>query len=206
MKNFDKNIIQLVSYPRAGSHWVRMVMEKYLGAYCLPTSFYNSKLHWGFHLHDREVGNGDEGITEGFDRVIYLYRNPVDVVYSLLKYEGWGNDRRGEIIEEYKIHLSRWLNNNSDIKHITFIKYEDIKADPVSSFTKILEFMGFQDVREDTLAKICNESTLENLKQSIGNDSVINKNHFGGDYKTEREKFRDNYGSSILKEFEGLWL
>ena len=64
----DPSIIQLVSYPRTGSHWLRMLLEQYTSKYCSPTPFYkridetdiNGSDCWGFHLHDRIVGKGTE--------------------------------------------------------------------------------------------------------------------------------------------------
>ena len=182
-----------------------MILEQYLGKYCLPTSFYDSDEYWGFHLHDREVGNGDEGITSDFKRVIYLYRNPVDVVYSQLIYEGWEFERRREIVEEYKIHLQRWRIDNNDIDKIMFVKYEDIKTNPISAFFNIIEFLD-EEWNEDKLIKIYNDSTLENLNKKIKyDDSVINNNHFTGSYESERLEFTETFGQEILKEFSGLW-
>ena len=57
-KNYDRTLPQLVSYPRTGSHWVRLVLEQYLDEYCRPTTFFNSDNYWGYHLHDRIVGQG----------------------------------------------------------------------------------------------------------------------------------------------------
>ena len=203
--NTDKTLMQLVSYPRTGSHWTRMILEEYLGKYCLPTSFYGCNEHWGFHLHDRVVGAGDEGITSGFEKVIYLYRNPVDVVYSLLMYEGWGFERRKEIVEEYKTHLQRWTVDNSDIESIIYIKYEDIKTTPILSFKKIIKFLG-EEFDEERLTKIYNKSTMKNLAKSIADKNVIHKNHFVGTYDAERELFKNKFGNEIMKEFKTLWL
>ena len=206
IQNFDRTITRLVSYPRTGSHWLRMILEQYLGKYCLPTSFYDTDEYWGFHLHDREVGNGDEGITSDFEKVIYLYRNPVDVVYSQLVYEGWGFDRRHEVVEEYKIHLQRWRIDNDDIDRIIFVKYEDMKANPIGTFFNIIEFLD-EEWNEGELIKVYNNSTLENLNSRITyDDGVINNNHFTGSYQIEREEFTKIFSHEILESLGKLWL
>ena len=204
MKNFDTKITRLVSYPRTGSHWVRMILEKYLQKYCLPTSFYGNNEYWGYHLHDREVGNGDEGATDNFEKVIYLYRNPVDVVYSLLKYEGWTTQEKiNEIINEYKVHLTRWKLNNNDIKKIIFIKYEDIVENPENTFSEIINFLG-EDWDKDKLMKIYSESTHKNLSKNINDENVIDRGHFSGSYKTNKHAFTLKHGKYIMDQFKEL--
>lgn len=114
--NYDTSLIRLVSYPRTGSHYVRIVIEDCIHCPCAPTSFlFNENTPpWGFHLHDRIVGSGNEGAFSGFDSVIYLYRHPIDTIYSNIRYhesESWKT-----IAYEYKNHLERWMYNHSDCK------------------------------------------------------------------------------------------
>lgn len=203
-KNYDPTIITLVSYPRTGSHWLRMVLEKYLQKFCLPRSFYNTKEYWGNHIHDRIVGEGVEGRTKGFEKVIYLYRNPIDVVYSQLKYENMKFEDRHKIMDEYYIHLDRWLNNSSDIDNILYVKYESLKDKPIDIFRSIIEFLGYE-WNEKKLKDIYDESTLENLNKNIQDTKVINNSHFNGSYNFERKEFRKTFGKEIENKFLGIF-
>ena len=205
--NLDPSIPQLVSYPRTGSHWLRMILEQYLEKYCLPTSFYNNTEHWGFHLHDRIVGKGDEGITSGFEKVIYLYRNPIDTIYSQLKYEDlsfYYPENVSKIANEYYIHLNRWLYNSEDCKQVLFIKYEDIKNNHKTILKKVIEFLGYR-YNENKINKIFKNLTLERAKTKIEDSKVINKGHFNGEYKKNKEEFINLYKTDINKIFKEIW-
>lgn len=206
-QNFNPSIPQLVSYPRTGSHWLRMILEKYLKKYCLPTSFYNNKEYWGFHLHDRIVGKGDEGITSGFEKVIYLYRNPIDTIYSQLRYENLSfhhHESVSKIADEYYIHLHRWLHNNEDCKQILFIKYEDIKENHQVTLKNVIEFLGYQ-YNKKKIDIIYKDLTLENAKKKINDSQVINKDHFNGSYMLDKKEFINLYEESIKKMFKEIW-
>lgn len=207
-QNYDLTIPQLVSYPRTGSHWVRCILEQYLGKYCLPTSFYNNSDEcWGCHLHDRAVGQGDEGAVRDFDKVIYLYRNPVDVVYSLLKYERWTTQEKiNEIINEYKVHLTRWLYHNDDIKQIIYVTYEEVKNSPQSTFKKIILFLG-EKWNEDKLMSIYNNTTHQDIAQIVRerDPQVISKDHINGEYINNKQQFMILHKEYIDNQFKELW-
>lgn len=207
-KNYDRTLPQLVSYPRTGSHWVRLVLEQYLDEYCRPTTFFDCDNYWGYHLHDRIVGQGVEGITGNFDKVIYLYRNPVDTIFSQLTYEGmdWEDtDNVEQIVEEYFNHLDRWLFNNEDIKDIIFVKYEELKSDTVSTFSKILTFLN-RKVDKSKLSKICEETSIKQTKEKTTFDqNIVNTDHFNGNYEVNKKKFYKKYKNIILDEFSAVW-
>lgn len=207
MKNFDPKITQLVSYPRCGSHWVRLILEQYLDKYCLPTSFFNKKDYWGYHLHDRVVGKGDEGLTGGFDKVVYLYRKPTDTIFSLLMYENIDpfNLNNVEIISnEYYNHLNRWLYHNEDCHEIIFIKYDDIMNNHLVEFEKIICFLGFEfDIHK--LDRIYKEFSIKKSKEHILDPKVINQGHFDGNYSKIKKEFYEKFDHTINKKFENIW-
>ncbi|MGB1288530.1 MAG: hypothetical protein ACPG7F_18490, partial [Aggregatilineales bacterium] len=71
----------LVSFPRTGSHWFRMVAELYFERPTLVRAFYYpEKTDYLFlHTHDIEIDVERRN-------VIYLYREPVATIYSQLNY------------------------------------------------------------------------------------------------------------------------
>ena len=77
----DVNFPALVSFPRCGCHWITMLMELYFNRPFLELVYY---------LHDRidymGLHSHDHGLFIKKKSIIYLYRNPVDVLYSLLQY------------------------------------------------------------------------------------------------------------------------
>lgn len=101
----------LISFPRTGSHWLRMALELYFDRPMLTRHFFEHAsdrvLLW--HGHDKGLDYRATG------PVIYLYRGPVDVVFSELTFRhGEGAvDVSGEVVDEvaehYRRHLRRWL-------------------------------------------------------------------------------------------------
>ena len=70
----------LVSFPRTGSHWLRMVMERYFGRPSLVRVFYYPERNdfLTLHTHDLELDVQRRN-------VIYLYRDPVETVFSQMR-------------------------------------------------------------------------------------------------------------------------
>lgn len=185
----DPMITRLVSYPRTGSHWFRVLMEMYLEKPSGVRSFYypNPKEIWGIHIHNRDVDiyEESEGIVKNLDKVIYLHRNPCDTLFSLLKYEkiiaeNWNGSNK-KIIEqkvieyshEYKKHLVRWTENNNDIKNIFYLKYENLKDKPHETFESVLKFMnlGWNHDKFSDILSMVDKKRIKNL--TLHDPSVI---------------------------------
>tara|TARA_R100000353_G_scaffold88121_1_gene65407 strand:- start:132 stop:839 length:708 start_codon:yes stop_codon:yes gene_type:complete len=213
----DLHFPRLVSFPRTGSHWFRVMMEKYTGMPSVVRSFYdpNPKCVWGFHIHDRFIGiyEHSEGPTRNLKNVIYLYRNPCDTIFSLLKYDnvipqGWRGNFNKQIMKktisyskEYRAHLDRWLNNNSDIENIIIIKYEDLKQ--ASTFRQVIEFLGFL-WDEEKFLKILKQTDKKSIKNlTIHDDMVINVEDLNAEYagREQRKMFRKACRTQMISIF-----
>jgi len=203
--NTNRSLMQLVSYPRTGSHWFRVIMEQYLSRPCLPDSFFNTDLNnpWAYHLHDRIVGFGDEGYTNNFDKVIYLYRNPVDTIYSMMRYEK--NDDWKQFVTEYKTHLQRWLHNHDDCKNYIAVKYEDIQKDYGKVFKCVLDYMD-EEYNKDLLDVCYNKTTHELVKSLTSHDDqIVNQDIFSGDYNITKAEFVTECKQHIIEMFDGIY-
>ena len=117
----------LVSFSRTGCHWLRMVMELYFEKPSLVRAFYYKKARdfSCFHTHDMELDLKRQN-------VIYLYRNPVETVYSQLRY--YENDiedqaRISHWTGLYARHLAKWLIHDDFTKKKTIITYEEMKSE-----------------------------------------------------------------------------
>lgn len=204
--NFDTSVTQLVSYPRTGSHYVRIIIEDCIGLPCAPTSFLGNegKIPWGFHLHDRIVGRGDEGVVSGFEKVVYLYRSPVDTIFSHIKYqetEDWLL-----IAEEYKMHLTRWLHKNSDCKSILIKNYDEILRNPLIHFNDILRYINFE-VDKDIIVAAIGRTTIGRVRALTDkiDSKVVSDSHFDGKYIIDKSIFISTYGEEINKMFDGIY-
>ena len=202
---------RLVSFPRTGSHWFRLVMEFYLICPCAPQAFLVKTPNrcWGLHVHNRKIRDPhpSEGPVSNLGKVIYLYRNPIDVIWSCLEYENKSaEDYLDTLINEYKDHLERWLNNPADIKNICYIKYEDFKENPWDTFAKVLGFLEIKQIDKNMFLEIYKTASIANSRANFKHDnSVISRRRLSRDWKNDKEEFVKTYGERILKEFDGIY-
>lgn len=213
---------RLVSYPRTGSHWLRILLEAYLGEPSYVQSFFdpNPKSFWGFHIHDRRTGNYEpsEGVTRGLKKVIYLHRDPVDTIYSQLRYDhtissNWNGERNDwldnqvqVLISEYKKHIVRWTRENSDIESIISLAYEELKSNPVESLSAVIRFLD-KPVDERKILEVyekCSKSLTKSVTPhdpaALSSEAVQAPETYEG----TRERFRNAYEKVVRVQFAGL--
>jgi hypothetical protein len=158
----DKTVPRLISYPRTGSHWFRILMEAYLREPAAVQSFFHAPKDvtsiWGFHIHHRLIKepHPSEGPVGGLKNVIYLYRKPIDTIFSQMKYHNvipsqWNGKPNNNIIsgmkkfkQEYYDHLDFYLNNKSNIPNLHYVQYEDLQSSPINTFEGCINFLGKQ--------------------------------------------------------------
>lgn len=219
----DTSFPRLISYPRTGSHWFRILMEAYLQKPSVVQSFFdpNPKEIWGFHIHHRHIDkpHHSEGPVTGLNKAIYLYRNPVDTIFSQLKYHGiipidWdgnGNlsldDEIQKFSHEYFLHLKFYLNNASNIDEILYIKYEDLAGDPENAFKKCVEFLNeeWKAERFKTIYSLCDKSLTKKLTphdvQAVDSLKINNK----ALSKHQKECFVKSYKEHIDLKFKEIY-
>jgi len=195
----NPDFVYFVSFPRTGSHWLRMFMERYTGMPSLVQSFTipEPKSFWSYHRHDKAL---DE--VNGRKNVLYLYRNPVDTLYSQISYEK-------EIVEEsidryidmYSKHLIKWLYNN-DAENFKSITYESLKNSPFEEISKVLNFLKL-DISESKMMKCYDDLNKNSVKKVTGNtnNGVIN---LSDNYENDRRLFKRGYSDYILNSFRQI--
>ena len=118
----------LVSFPRTGSHWLRMLMELYFQRPSLTLVFFlhENRYYLSLHTHDLSL----DLIREN---VIYLYRSPVDTIYSQLIYNEESFTRTESVIywaQSYARHLQKWLIQDNFTLKKTVVSYEELRQNP----------------------------------------------------------------------------
>lgn len=122
-------------------------------------------------------------------RVIYIVRDPRDVLVSSSYYfnstfdEGIermsnddfviGEDSVVQPLRSWSFHVKSWMQakTNNDFP-VLLVKYEDLLADPVQAFTRILKFLRW-DI-DDALVRTCVEATSFNkLKEMEARDGMV---------------------------------
>ena len=201
-------MVNLISFPRSGCHWLMRVIELCTDrprisrhGYALP--WYNSKRDpWGVHHHDYEfvTDSGrikllkDELKPEKFSHVIYLYRNPVDTLYSLFEFIDC--PKTAENIEiasqSYYQHKEKWLGGADLVPNFLTVRYEDLLDHDCDTMELILDFLGedyCRVVAEDAFDKVKHKTTALKRARNFGN--LV--------YERHRSDFRDKFSDLILK-------
>lgn len=197
-----------ISYPRSGSNWVNCVMELYFNRPRLRrganTFMKNKKKRHDFMwFHDHDIFSKLKLRHENY---IYLYRNPVNVIYSLLKAEHKIAQPYLKITDELvdkqinllREHYKKYL---LDGKAKVIIKYETLKNNH-NEFEKFAKFMnpGLKNFEKEKLEKAIKAVTKEGLAKSEPDKRYFNTNMLSDEYEEDRAKFSEKYLERINSE------
>lgn len=183
----------LISFPRTGSHWLRMVMELYFEKPALVRIFYFKEMRefTCYHHHDTELSLIRQN-------VLYLYRHPIDTIYSQINYykeDPFEIHRITYWTNLYARHLSKWLLEETFTTHKTLLTYDGMKIDPVHEFKKVCAHLG-QSFKPEKLEKALRRVTKEEVKKKTNHDpQVINDAQY---YASVKEVFIEQYGKMIM--------
>ena len=151
----------LVSFPRTGSHWLRILCEHYFNRPTLTRVFFdhNNDDYLFLHTHDLDLNVQRHNI-------IYLYRNPIDTIYSQLRYHQTAFDDTQEIMRwsrRYGQHLEKWLHTERFTTHKTVLCYEHLRDNLATEFAKLTAHFG-QILEAEKLATVAQQVTHQNRK------------------------------------------
>lgn len=141
----------LISWPRAGSHWLRIMLEQITDRPCLVRSFYmHPNPNW-LLLH-RHMYNDDHPAPRKRERLVLL-RKLSDTLFSLAEYlDKGGAEWVGARAREYRKWYKRWVPGAEIV-----ITYESLLVAPSIVLSKVLPFLGagweeqqLQDVADRT--------------------------------------------------------
>ena len=130
----------IVSFPRTGSHWLRMLMELYFDHPTMTRKFFllDRVDYMAFHTHD-------DDLTVERKNVVYLWRDPVSTVYSQIVYKGEQPNAVASIerwADAYGKHLEKWLVKERFTTKKTIILYEDLVRDATWAMKIVSEHFG----------------------------------------------------------------
>lgn len=190
-----------VSFPRSGAHWLNCVMELYFDRPRLRegrvTFLDASRDDWmWFHDHDA-------GLDIEHDNVLYLYRDPEDVVFSYLKAERskFTAANVDEIAGKLRDHYAKYLGEGGAARRV--IRYETCRTDLVSQFEIICSFFGTTLERErleSVSSMVTRDSIVERANEGRKrDDQYMNKGMLTSRYSMDREAFRAEFGDRIAK-------
>ena len=182
----------LVSFPRTGSHWLRMLMELYFCRPSLVRVFYypGKNDYLTLHTHDLELDAEN-------NRVIYLYRDPIDTVYSQIRYHKEDTNNPEKIAywsDLYGRHLEKWLHQERFTRQKTIVRYERFKASAHDEFRKICDHFEepFEKERFESLMSMVSKGHVN--EKTVHDPQVIN---LSKKYSEGRKRFHDEQGEFV---------
>jgi len=183
----------LISFPRTGSHWLRMMMELYFEKPSLVRLFYykDSRDFTCYHRHDTELDIQRKN-------VIYLYRYPVDTIYSQLNYykeNTSDTDRINHWTTLYAKHLSKWLLEETFTTKKTIITYEGLKTNLDNEFAKVCSHFDKPFIKEKLEAASLIVTKQEVKKRTVHDPQVIN---LANEYEKNKKIFVDRFSEHIM--------
>ena len=201
--SYDPNMEKyplLISYPRSGSNWLNCVLEVYFDRPRLraghPTfikNFNKRKDYMWFHDHDIP-----SDLIISHDNIMYLYRNPDDVIYSLLKAEHpkITDQLVNKQIRLLTNHYNKYLVGNIKPKVIT--KYESLKdSNYQTEFSKIIKHLGGKDIDKDKLDAAIKMVVKDQVVKKQIDKRYFNEKMLKKRYEVERKAFKEQYGKRI---------
>jgi hypothetical protein len=122
-------------------------------------------------------------------KVVYLVRNPRDVLISSARLLGIEDDRRrafarsfiaGRGAENFRFlsfgtwpqHVRAWTSMDNvrryfpHVTKIRIVRYESIRHDPAGELRGILEFLGFEEIGPDQVSAAVGNSSLDKMKKT----------------------------------------
>ena len=169
---FDDDLM-IASYPRSGSTWLRYMLacikypdlkwEDDLIGRVMPDIYNPGQIH-KWVKRPRIVKTHEEYHHLRLNKVVYMYRDPRDVMCSLRSWR-YNNQNYNTFMKEFlsgniipgawNWHVIGWLDGRE--KHPTYyLKYEDLVKEPHKYFGEVLKFFGMykEDVDMESIIGI----------------------------------------------------
>ena len=180
----------LISYPKSGRTWLRMIMAKLINIKGLDTSKkeFMPAVHYDVEKLRSMFG------TEL--KVIFLHRNVADVVSSYYAEKSTSNRSgalyRGSVREfmrdkQYGVDAAiifnkQWLEWASINTSIKVVSYEDLIKDTVSEISEIMGFLGFHCLDGEVMEAVeySKFDNMSKIEKGIGDNLLSGyKGNFG---------------------------
>lgn len=190
----DSDFPFFVSFPRTGSHWLRLMMELYFERPSLVRVFYFPERtdYMTLHTHDMDLDVYRKNI-------LYLYRDPVPTVYSQMGYEKEDPadaDRVRYWADRYAAHLNKWLLAEDVSETKTVLRYERLRDDLAGEFAKVTAHFG-QPLDAERLVRAAARSSKEEVSRKTTHDPrVVN---LKAEYADGRKAFAARYADLIAE-------
>ncbi|XP_041510586.1 amine sulfotransferase-like [Microtus oregoni] len=186
----------LVTYPKSGTIWTQQILSLiYFDGHRNSTENIETMDRvpfFEYNIHNLDYVNMPsprifashlpyylvpKGLKNKKTKILYIYRNPKDVLISFFHFSNWvATLEATETIEHYlekfldgKVvgsrwfdHIRGWYEHRHDFS-IMFLSYEDMKKDLRGSVLKICSFLE-KELNEEDLDTVVRQATFQNMK------------------------------------------
>jgi hypothetical protein len=183
--------VYIVSYPKCGRTWLRVMLQKYLERREAPLQYFHDRSLLGVSGEKTIKFEHDQGnwvpapmridqlcfntIKYTDRKVVLLVRDPRDVLVSSwyhLKYReriyqrGLSDFIRDDLVGIHKVvaFMNMWVEHSHAPADFCLITYEQLHRETPASFGQMLEFMGFE-VESDALRYAVEASSFQEMKR-----------------------------------------
>lgn len=193
----DQNHPVLVSFPRTGSHWVRLLVEEATGSPTLPRPLVASGTDYVLTHHH------DPGLRLKHRTVVYLYRRDVSAtVFSLLALTHGrvvDTSRMDKYAREYAMHMRRWLLSGPIARRKMVMVYEKLAHHTARWLRRLLRFLG-RKVPPGAVDAAVLAATKERMR-GISLEWSTGVVHVGEHYDADRVAFEEEHGGHVRRTF-----
>ena len=170
-----------------------MLCELYFDRPLLTRSFFKHGGEDFLLWHDHDLS-----LSEKSQAVIYLYRNPIDTVFSQIKYHNQNFDDPATILQWtdlYGSHLTKWIYTETFTQRKMVVGYEDLVQNPLKVFQRLSAFYGYR-YDPKRAKQVLNHVTKKVVQsKTINHDPQVQQ--ISPQYETLRSEFRRAHAAKI---------
>ena len=179
----------LASFPRSGSTWLSFLLHGLCGGEKDESGFRAVDTTIAGIGHHSEIERTQAGggrlirthytYRPRYRNAIFMVRDPRDVMLSLCEYNAFLNFQsydldtsQGKFIDGtlepfggWKQHVESWLNSGLTLgKDLFWIRYEDMKKDPIAILAGLMDFLGHKRSPEQ-IAEVVENNRIEKMRK-----------------------------------------
>lgn len=189
--------IFLVEYPKSGITWVSTILANasLISSGREERATFASSRHFvpDVHIHNRigprlyerplnRFAKSHDLYNPSYPNIIYIARNPVNVLISYYNYKRMHNSRVPSFwkfcmsnkfgIPAWRKHINSWLKGPVNGRPIFLLKYEDLLLDPENVMQNLSKFYGW-----NLSPEVINESIRSSSKNLMSSQEQFYSNH-----------------------------